>query len=83
MTDPIRDLERRLDRLESKVDLADQSIRGDIRAMRSDIERIKADTLGFVPLIRYMPVERVVYGLVGLVLIAVTTSAIALVVRSS
>lgn len=81
MTDPIRDLERRLDRLESKVDLGDQAIRGDIRAMRADIERIKADTLGFVPLIRYMPVERVVYGLVGLVLVAVTTAVVSLVVR--
>jgi len=80
--DPVRDLERRIDRLESKVNLADQGIRADIAAIRADIERIKEAHEGFVPLIRYMPVERVVFGLVALVLIAVTTAIVSLVVRT-
>jgi hypothetical protein len=80
--DPVRDLERRIDRLESKVDLADQGIRADLEAIRADIERIKDAHEGFVPLIRYMPVERVVFGLVALVLIAVTTAIVSLVVRT-
>ena len=79
--DPLTDLARRIDRLESKVDLADQSIRSDIAGMRADVQRLREDLSGFVPLIRYMPVEKVVYGLVGLVLIAVTTAVVSLVVR--
>lgn len=82
MNDPLRDLERRLDRLEAKVDLADQGIRSDIVAMRGDLQLLKEQHSGFVPLIRYMPVERIVFGLVALVLIAVTTAIVSLVVRS-
>jgi hypothetical protein len=81
VSDPLNDLERRVDRLASKVDLADAMIRADIDAIRADIERLKSDHLAFVPLIRYLPVERAVFGVITLVVVAVVTSVIALVVR--
>lgn len=81
MTNPLDDIARRLDRLEAKVDLTDQGIRSDIEAMRVDVRRLREEHIGFVPLIRYMPVERVVYGLVSLILIAVVTAVVSLVVR--
>lgn len=81
MTDPLRDLERRVDALAAKVDLADQGIRADIEAIKKDLGMLRNESTGYVPLIRYMPVERVVFGLVGLVLVAVTTAVISLVVR--
>ena len=81
MTDPLRDLERRVDALLAKVELADQGIRADIEAIKKDVETLRREAEFFVPLIRYMPVERIVFGLVGLVLVAVTTAVISLVVR--
>lgn len=81
MTDPLRDLERRVDALLAKVELADQAIRADVEAIKKDVETLRREAESFVPLIRYMPVERIVFGLVGLVLVAVTTAVISLVVR--
>lgn len=81
MTDPLRDLERRVDALLAKVELADQGIRADVEAIKKDVAQLRRESEFFVPLIRYMPVERIVFGLVGLVLVAVTTAVISLVVR--
>ena len=71
MTDPLRDLERRVDHLESKVDLGDAAIRAEIEAMRADIARLKLDEAGWVPILRFTPIERIVYGLVSAVLVTV------------
>ena len=40
MTDPLRDLERRIESLESKVDLSDAMIRADIEGIKEDVERL-------------------------------------------
>jgi len=66
--DPIRDLERRLDRLEAKVDLSDQAIKSEIDGMRDDVTRIGT---AYTPLLRFAPVEKIVYGLVAIVLLYV------------
>ena len=75
-TDPLHDLERRLDRLESRLDLSNQAIKGEIEGMRDDIKRLEAADTGHVPMIRYLTVERVVYGFVALVLVAFVTAVV-------
>ena len=82
MSDPLHDLERRVDRIEAKVDLSDQGLRNDIDGIRADIRRLTEERGAFVPLMRYVPVERVVYGLVSVTLLSVATALVALVVRS-
>ena len=78
--DPLHDLERRLDRLESKVDLSNQSVRSEIAGMRDDIRRLEEADGDRVTLTRYLTVERVVYGFVGLVLIAFVTALVNVVI---
>ena len=80
-TDPLRDLERRLDRLAAKIDLDNQSVRSEIEGMRDDIKRLEAQDGTHVPLVRYLTVERVVFGMVGLILIGFVTAMIAVVVK--
>lgn len=82
MNDPLRDLELEVANLRAHVNLADERIRASIDRIEADVERLKADQLGFVPFIRYINVERIVYGMVAVVLLAVITSLTALVVRS-
>lgn len=82
MSDPLRDIELEVANLRAHVDLADANIRASIDRIEADVERLKSDVLGFVPLIRYLPVERAVFGVIALVVVAVVTSVIALVVRS-
>jgi hypothetical protein len=79
--DPLRDLERRLDRLAAKIDLDNQSVRSEIEGMRDDIKRLEAQDGTHVPLVRYLTVERVVFGMVGLILIGFVTAMIAVVVK--
>jgi hypothetical protein len=40
MTDPLRDLERRVESLAGKVDMADALIRADIEGIKADVERL-------------------------------------------
>ena len=48
MSDPLRDLERRVDALASRLDLSDQQTRSDIAAMKDDIAQLRDDHRAFV-----------------------------------
>jgi hypothetical protein len=48
MSDPLRDLERRVDSLAAKVDLSDSLIRADIDAIKADVERLGEAHSAFV-----------------------------------
>ena len=75
MADPITDLELRLQRLEAKVDLTDQEIRSNIEGMKEDLARLEGT---YVPMLRYLPVERLVYGVVTLLLTSVIVAVVAI-----
>jgi hypothetical protein len=79
--DPLRDLERRLDRIEARVDLSNQEVRSEIAGMRDDIRRLEAENTGHVPLYRYLTVEKIVFGMVGFILLGFMTALIAVVVK--
>jgi len=78
----VRDLERRVGELSAHVDLSNEKVRSDIRAISSDVERLKEASPTFVTHDRYRPVERLVLGGAGLILIAVVTALVSIVVRS-
>ena len=53
-----------------------------LQAVERDIEQIASvSDSRYVPLIRYVPVERVVFGVVGLILMSTITAVLALVLR--
>jgi hypothetical protein len=85
MTDPetiLHDMERRIDNLEHKVDMTDLTVRNELTNLKDDIKELRNSDTGFITQERYAPVERLVYGFVGLVLVAVLMAIIALVVRN-
>lgn len=68
--DPLRDIERRVDK-----------ITYEITSIKEDITRLHEKDLEHVPLSRYITVERVVYGMITLVLMGFMTAVIAVVIR--
>jgi len=48
MSDPIRDIERRVDSLAAKVDLSDALICADIDGIKADIARLESEHKSFV-----------------------------------
>jgi hypothetical protein len=75
-------MERRIDNLEHKVDMTDLTVRNELTNLKDDIKELRNSDTGFITQERYAPVERLVYGFVGLVLVAVLMAIIALVVRN-
>jgi hypothetical protein len=78
----IYSIQREVDRLEAKVSTHITLSDADFSRLKEDVAELKGIALTHVTIDRYRPVERVVYGLIGLVLIAVVTSLVALVVRN-
>ena len=68
--DPLRDIERRVDK-----------ITYEIVSIKDDLNRLHEQDKEHVTLTRYLTVEKVVYGMVGLILAGFMTAAIALVVK--
>lgn len=81
MDDALRDIELRLERLSARLDLTDQGVRSEIQGIRSDLKRLEERDREHVPLVRYQPVEKIVFGVVALILTSFVGAVIALVVR--
>lgn len=76
--DPIRAIEHKLNDLELKH----SDIRSDVRSIREDVDRLKADAPDYVTRERFQPVERIALGLVGTVLLTVVAAVLALVIQT-
>lgn len=74
MSDPLNDLERRVDALAAKVNLDDALIRADIDGIRADVERLREDHRAFVARS---------WAMVVLVLTAAAGGMVALLTRAS
>jgi len=72
--DPLRDLERRVESLASKVDLEDALIKADIEGIKADIARLEAEHKSFV---------NRSWAMVVLVLTAAAGGLVTLLTRSS
>jgi hypothetical protein len=80
-TDPLRDLERRIDRLAARIDLSDAQIRADLAAIRADIARLHVDADDHITRAEFSPVRQLTFGAAALILVAVLTALVAQVVR--
>lgn len=80
MSDPLVDLERRVDSLASRIDLTDQRNVNDITALKADAERIRLET---VPMSRFQPLERLFWAETTAVIVALIGGAVAIVTRTS
>ena len=72
----IADIRERLTRVESAID---ERLRPDITGIRVDLTILEQSR---VSVEQFQPIQKLVYGVVGLTLIAVFTAILALVVRS-
>lgn len=77
----IYDIQREVDRLESRVASHIELSDSDFEYIKEDLKELKQTALTHVSIDRYRPVERVVYGLIALVMIAVVTALVALVIQ--
>lgn len=74
MSDPLNDLERRIDALAAKVDLSDALIKADIDGIKDDVVRLREDHKSFVARS---------WAMVVLVLTAAAGGIVSLVTRSA
>lgn len=83
--DEVRNLERTIDRLEAKLnqkltetDAADALIRLELDQLKQHAQRIENSLAERVHLARYLIVERIVFGLVGIVMTAFILGVVAI-----
>ena len=77
MTEPIEDIRARLTTIETLFAVGNERVKGELDAIRGDLARVE-DRM--VTMERFSPVEKIVYGLVGVTLLAVLTALLARVV---
>lgn len=83
----MREIEHTVTRLEGTIGSGDQLAQTEIKLLKAELELLKTEVSsldeGKVDVTRYIVVERIVFGLVTLVLSSVVVALIALVVSSS
>jgi hypothetical protein len=72
-----KDLYEELGKLRHELDTADRDIESKVTVLEQKVDRT------YVKLIEFEPVRKIVYGLVGAVLLSVIAALLALVIRSS
>lgn len=82
LNNPYMEIARELDELAHKVELQGININNDIANIKDDVDELEKRERNYITRERYAPVERLVYGFVGLVLIAVIMAIIGLIVRT-
>ena len=76
----LHDLELRLQKIDAKVDVGNLELKNEISEAVKDIDILKNASSLYVTRERYVPVERLVFGFVALVLSAIVMALISLVV---
>lgn len=72
-----KDLYEELGKLRHELDTADRDIENKVSVLESKVDRT------YVKLIEFEPVRKIVYGLVGAVLLSVIAALLALIIRNS
>jgi len=72
-----KDLYEELGKLRHELDTADRDIESKVSLLETKVDRT------YVKLIEFEPVRKIVYGLVGAVLLSVIAALLGLVIRSS
>lgn len=77
----LRDLERRLAEISTRLTGADSEIKAELAIIRADIERLRELTPYYVTQHEFRPVKSIVYGMVSLALSSVFLGVLALVLN--
>lgn len=72
-----KDLYEELGKLRHELDTADRDIESKVSVLEQKVDRT------YVKLIEFEPVRKIVYGLVGAVLLAVIAALMALIIRNT
>lgn len=78
----IRELEQTVTRLEGLVNTGDTLIEREIENLKNEIKQLKEELAEKVHVSRYVLVEKIVFGLVGLIVVSVMAALVSLVVQS-
>jgi hypothetical protein len=72
-----KDLYEELGKLRHELDMADKDIENKVGQLEAKVDRT------YVKLVEYEPIRKIVYGLVGAVLLAVVSAILAVVIKGS
>ena len=78
----MREIEQTVTRLEGAISSGDQLAQAEMKLLKSELELLQKEVDEKVDISRYIIVERVVFGLVTLVLSSVIIALISIVVQS-
>lgn len=67
------DILTRVTDLSSRVDGQDSAIRQDLALIRKDVEYLKEATTQYITRTEFTPVQKAVYGTIGLLLVSIIT----------
>ena len=77
-SDPLRDMEARINSLAARVDLTDQQVRTDLYLLKQDVRDLRTRLgIEFVTRLEFDPVKKLVFGAVSLILVAVVSAVVA------
>jgi hypothetical protein len=82
MTDPLNDLERRVDALSARIDLSDQAVKSCIDGIREDIKELRESHSTFVTIARFTPLERLFWASITALVVGLVGGLVAVVTRT-
>lgn len=78
----VRELERTITRLEGLLSSGDERIKFEIETLKNELAKLEAELGEKVHVSRYVVVEKIVFGVVGLIVMTVFAALVSLVVQS-
>ena len=77
----LRELERTITRLEGLVNTGDSLIKQELDTLKSELASLKDELAEKVHVSRYVIVEKIVFGMVGLIVMTVFAAMVSIVVQ--
>lgn len=78
----VREVEQVITRLEGLVDTGDSLIKQEIQTLRSELRKLESELEEKVHVSRYVIVEKIVFGVVGLIVMTVFAAILNIVVSN-
>ena len=78
----VRELERTITRLEGLLSAGDEKIKYELETLKNELSKLELELSEKVHVSRYVIVEKIVFGVVGLIVMTVFAALVSLVVQS-
>lgn len=76
----LTDIQYRVSDLATRVETSDAAIRQDLALIKQDVDRLRDLAPSFITRVEFSPLQKLVYGTVGIILIAVIGALISQVI---